>query len=491
MLALRRSRLLARHLGSGIKSVGGKRASTSITKSSVETGLFATAAAVLTKITMATPTTIRLDVRQKPTFYVPGMEDEENAKKASELLQRNHQEHHIFFNREGFHNHIVHHILTLYALGADPAQLQRHYDANALYQRPTMPVHESDVEAMSDPSKFQRYLSDERHYHDYLVFFQQEMQAKGWQNVVNEYLFAGDERADDLLVRTFAGFLHPLIHLGFGIEFQQPAIVAEAMAQAAVHDSWIGKLLVSAEKAARVEPPKDGGKTLAALLREIHDDEEVRNAARWSDGNKIRDGVIARAGARMLSYATQFVVRPQDDVARKTAEMINAAVLFAGAAQRPTKAVKFDFYFIHCVNASIFFSAFLRQPWLSDDSKRRLLEWKARLDLAMYASRRAPDLLVDEIVRYRPRRPGADPIRRALEVDDDGHAAKLVRALCHAKKACEQFDGEPGFEINGDMWDQLLHMAVDSVEASEPHWVRSAGFDEAWRAVQDRPHAAL
>ena len=31
-----------------------------------------------------------------------------------------------------------------------------------------------------------------------------------------------------------------MIHLGFGIEFNQPAIIAEALAQAAVHDNEIG-----------------------------------------------------------------------------------------------------------------------------------------------------------------------------------------------------------------------------------------------------------
>lgn len=38
-----------------------------------------------------------------------------------------------------------------------------------------------------------------------------------------------------LLLMDFTGFLHPIIHLGFGVEFQQPAIIAEALAQAAVH----------------------------------------------------------------------------------------------------------------------------------------------------------------------------------------------------------------------------------------------------------------
>lgn len=345
---------------------------------------------------------------------------------------------------------------------------------------------------MSDPAKFKQHLGDEEYYHDYLIFFQQEMRVKGWQAVVNEYLFAGDDRADGLLVRTFAGFLHPIIHLGFGIEFQQPAIIAEALAQAAAHSDWIGKIFLPAEEATRKNPPADGGKRLTQLLYEIHADEELKTAPHWSDGNKIRDGLIARAPKRMLSYATQYAVRPEDDLGKKTAEMINAAVLYTGAAQHPPKEIKFDFYFMHCVNCSIFHSAFLVQDWLSDTSKRRLLEWKGRNDLVMYASRRAPDMLVDEIKQYKPRKPGSDVFARVLEIEDDGHASKLVRALANGKQVCEKYnsDEEVG-EVKGEMWDQLLHMAIDSVEKTELRWVRSAGFDEAWEPVRERAMAVL
>ena len=41
---------------------------------------------------------------------------------------------------------------------------------------------------------------------------------------------------------AWIGFLHPIIHLGFGVEFKQPAIIAEALAEAAVHDNWIGMI---------------------------------------------------------------------------------------------------------------------------------------------------------------------------------------------------------------------------------------------------------
>ena len=39
----------------------------------------------------------------------------------------------------------------------------------------------------------------------------------------------------------------------------------------------------------------------------------------------------------------------------------------------------------------------MKQGWLSDANKVRLLEWKVRMDLAMYASRKCPDIHLDEI----------------------------------------------------------------------------------------------
>jgi hypothetical protein len=62
---------------------------------------------------------------------------------------------------------------------------------------------------MSNHEHFKKYLGNEKYYQDFLIFFQQEMDKKGWENVLNEYVFAGDERADDLLTRLYAGRSHP------------------------------------------------------------------------------------------------------------------------------------------------------------------------------------------------------------------------------------------------------------------------------------------
>ena len=61
------------------------------------------------------------------------------------------------------------------------------------------------MQDLSDYKKFHQYLGDERYYHDYLVFFQKEIDNKGYEEVINEYLLQGDERAEDMLCRLYAG----------------------------------------------------------------------------------------------------------------------------------------------------------------------------------------------------------------------------------------------------------------------------------------------
>jgi len=262
----------------------------------------------------------------------------------------------------------------------------------------------------------------------------------------------------------------------------------------------MGSFFHGAEEAAsKLKEKQQKSKTLVKLLDEIQADSALSTAPQWSDGNKIRDGILARQPEKMIHYASQYFILPTDDLEEKVAEMTNACVYFTGGAQRPSKVVKYDFYYMHCVNSSIFFSAFMKQEWLSRENKVRILEWKGRNDLAMYASRRSPKILLDEIVNYEPKEPvsgGPEKdwealFKRVKDFDDDGHAAKLLRALAHGKQICKKYEGGEEYRIKGDMWEKLGHMAIDSVQADGAHWVRSAGFDEAWEDVPDRPKAAL
>lgn len=103
----------------------------------------------------------------------------------------------------------------MYALGASPDEIRTAYDRNQSYQRPAYPVDADVVKAMHDKAKFQEYLYKEKHYSNYLVFFQEEIDAKGVGDVLNEYLFKGDERAESMLSRLFGGGL--TVHCNFRI----------------------------------------------------------------------------------------------------------------------------------------------------------------------------------------------------------------------------------------------------------------------------------
>lgn len=102
-------------------------------------------------------------------------------------------------------DHIVHHLLAIYALGATPGEIEQSYDDNLSYQRKPLPVNQKIVSDLKDPANFKKYIGQENYYNDYLVFFKNEIQEKGYQTIVKEYLFKGDEASDDLLARTYAG----------------------------------------------------------------------------------------------------------------------------------------------------------------------------------------------------------------------------------------------------------------------------------------------
>ncbi|KIW68530.1 hypothetical protein PV04_04469 [Phialophora macrospora] len=435
---------------------------------------------------MATASRIELDPAAAGVYHVPDISAEAGTV-GSQLLQENHDKYHMYFNTSGFHNHIAHHLLTIYALGASPEEIKKAFDFNHTYQRQQFPVKERNVESMDDPEEFKKFLGKEQYFHDFEVFFRKQIEEKGWEQVLNEHVFARTEHAERILDRMFAGFLHPLIHLGFGVEFKQPAIIVEALAQACTHDGWPGSFLHFAEEAAK---STKSSKSLVQLINSARANDKLRKSAHWEDGNKLSDGVFVRAPDEMIALASQWSVKPEE-LEQKTAEMINAAIYFTGAAQKPGKQVKFDFYYMHSVNCSIFFSAFVKEPWMKVEDKARLLEWKGRIDLALYVSRACPELLIDEINNYQPKHPSdgwSGIIRRVDQFLDDGHASKLVRALANSEQACKPYEKQPEdvFPIKGDMFLKLGHMAIDSVEASGPKWVRSAGFEEAWEEIPAR-----
>ncbi|TLD19723.1 hypothetical protein PspLS_09495 [Pyricularia sp. CBS 133598] len=458
--------------------------------------------------TMATPN--RIHIAPDNTGLLKISQNTDAAKIVTELLQKDLEEHHVFFNKEGFHNHIVHHLLSLYGTSAGPSSLQKAWEGNTSYQRPVQPPHASATPAqLADWATAKQYLGKEQYYPDFLAFFRREIETSSVPDVLNRYVFnEGDERADDMLIRLFGGFVHPLIQLMYGIEWNQPVIVAEGLAQACVHRDDLRTFMLGAETLSREQRQKghDEMGSILSLYEAIPRDEKISSAAREEDANKMRDGVLSRAGDEMAALAARVRVKPEE-LHERTVEMFNAAVYVAAGAAvaRPVKHAKFDFFLIHHVNVSPILLSINAASWIPTAAKVRLLEWKIRIDLVQYAARAVPSLSLERIAAYQPKPKDdkftaaaesgsssnvGDLVSRLHDLDDDGHAIKLVRAAAICQQVSEPLEDKMGDRLplrGREVWNKVHHLIVDAAEGPGPRWVRTTGLESAWKDVPDAP----
>jgi len=302
------------------------------------------------------------------------------------------------------------------------------------------------------------------------------------------------------------------MHLGYGLEFNQPAIVAEALADAAIHDAFMGTICFPAEQVStRCKTSADT--SLMSLVKLLQEDNSIRaSISEEETHNKLATDLMIREPHRLIDIVSRYRVTAES-LDRKLAEMAQTSVYILAAAQRPDKALALDFYMMHAANLSVFYPVFLTQTWISSENKCRLLEWKGRLDLAIFASCKAPVLHPDRIASYAPVRPsGWEAIfSRACLYGDDGHTAKLIRAVTLAAAEYEKFpDVLPlSPEIGYKFFLQIAHMVLDCVEEMDeptykrPHveyfpdtdeevlrlvarWIRFAGTEIAWKDIKAR-----
>lgn len=419
---------------------------------------------------------------------------------ANGLLQKNHDEWHVLFRDKAGHNHAAHSILTCLSLGATAEDIQRAYDDILPIQRAIPPVDHGLVARLEDDEVFRAKMCDPAQYGNFLTFFRRKIDEDGWRAVVQQYVFSRSSLAEVVFSRMYDGAYHPFIHLGFGMEFEQPSIIAEGLAQAAVdNDSHIGRLLFESEAAAANDAAAAGSsattvrKSLIELMHEVRKDDTIRNAPKWEQVPvTMRLGITTGAIPELSAIAKQFTV-PPEALEQRTAEMMSTCAYLAGAAQRAGKRNKIDFFHMHAVTSSIFLPVVLRQTWISEQDKIRLVEWKGRADLAWYAASGCAALDGRAVADYEGTFSAGDMAWEALfaavcREHDDGHVAKFVRAVKHGEEFSRAFEREEpaaaaAFPVQGDMWLKIARMAFDTTKdvPMDQKWLFGSGFDQAWQ----------
>lgn len=124
-------------------------------------------------------------------------------------------------------------MLAIYAMGANGELLREGYKNDASYQRP---IGKSPA-PISD-NNFADHLGDMKYYQAYLEFFSDQLVTKGIDKTFEDYLYskrvnfndraeADGSRQPEMFSRFMSGLMHPLIHVGYGLEFGLLGIIAE------------------------------------------------------------------------------------------------------------------------------------------------------------------------------------------------------------------------------------------------------------------------
>ncbi|KAK8864191.1 hypothetical protein IAR55_001437 [Kwoniella newhampshirensis] len=354
----------------------------------------------------------------------------ESTKTVREVLEENDRGYDIYESRRFAHNHFSHSVLTRYALGAPPQALRDTWihDRDHLVSLDPRGADRKDVDASKVPAKIDRdnwgdrkYIGWKGNYSRYLVFFHEEIDRLGSLATVEKYVFsaeanwepfklAGGEECQPphMLDRLMGGVLHPFIHVGFGLEFGDRVVLAEGLAEAAVHqDEIIGRLItpeylkqlarpvdlstahlrrpardVSSEDTLQASTPR--GPRLGRSILEIYailTTSSKTTPPKYDTDSMINDKLIAateEGRAQALRGLVDEWSLSDDELAdgkagweRKYEEIAVFVTLLACGTGRQGHAPRVDFFLMHALTSSIFLPSYL--PQMTIPQRRTLL----------------------------------------------------------------------------------------------------------------------
>ncbi|KIM43869.1 hypothetical protein M413DRAFT_443747 [Hebeloma cylindrosporum] len=312
---------------------------------------------------------------------------------ARSYLQQDYERHHGFFNYRGFHNHTPFHILVEWALGGNEEHLEaiwnQHLAIERLAHRSPAPITEQT---------FNKYLGDEEYYQGYLYFFSDLVLKKPIHDVVEEWIFLPkanfggyNGHQPEMLNRLLAGVLHPMLFLGYGLEFSLPGLVAEGLTQAAVHKVGSSALLPkSMFDTPGTRRPGTHVHAFSVLSRIIRD-------RRFNNFVGSFDDVQSKHGDAIQQYAAEWTVDGTNikEVASKVRELtfLNVMLYVVGGWRDGEGFHIADFTLMHLVTSSMTLTSYMA-VLTSPMAKSLLLRAYFTRSLAYYISRGRPPLPV-------------------------------------------------------------------------------------------------
>jgi len=322
-----------------------------------------------------------------------------------------------------------------------------------------------------------------------------------------------------------SGVYHPFIHLGYGLEFSSPMVVAEGLAITAMHkpavkcilDSPTGAISSAVDAAMNVLasmtstlgitaiPPTTDQKNPSALsiINTIYEDRSLDSSVKWEDPMKF-PAVLSRAPEKIKEYTKMWVIDSgsKDNINARMKELISISMVLYSGTTRPGNDIKLDFFLMHSLTSALFLPIFVSQLTLAQAA--RILQAHFAVTLALYVSRGRPRLhLADNLSSYKSELSGykediTNPWLKVIEraiAHDDAHVVKALRSLVYGGTYLAH--GDKGGELketpeethtthdHSHYWLNSAKMTLDAIR--DGRWWNQAGvgFDQVWDGRSD------
>ncbi|KAJ6454209.1 hypothetical protein C8R45DRAFT_1038361 [Mycena sanguinolenta] len=443
------------------------------------------------------------------------------AKVLEELLHRDYLAHHCFFNDRGFHNHLPHHLVAAYDMGASPALMRLIYEDLA----PTLLPINRQGEDITERNWTAR-LGDRTAYGSYLAFFMDEIKGKGIEETMRKYVMAPEANGNGslMLARFLGGALHPFLQVGIGAEFGQDYMIAQGLAMATVTSAETSGFVL--DKPSGLPEIADTGKgvTLLGLLREVYDSDLLKPILPYEPDaflstrfkrftkNPDRGTELARIYAKWSIDTTLTGAAAEQEFANKAEECLVQATLLLAATGRPNHAPRLDFFLMHILTSALCIPSLL--SIIPDPvHKAQLLQGYARSSALFVLLRGRPRINIPLLMSYTefPRPPahappgGPDALGGPNSVGEtnpwlaiaqnalhhkDAHVLKVVRTLyyCAVKyggKVAGSAIGardEKGEEthVGTGIMDGTIFVRAAGVVSDMMGWIAYGGKEHEW-----------
>ncbi|TIC02338.1 hypothetical protein E3Q18_00341 [Wallemia mellicola] len=419
-----------------------------------------------------------------------------STKLVRSLTDHDFAERDAYFNRKGFHNHFIHGVYAAYSLGAQPKTIQRIADALASYQQPLRPVEKGTPINQSNWNDKQ-LLGKRDNYPTYLNYFREEVdKTKDTASLLDKYIYSriANEVGVDMLSRFFSGLIHPIIHLGYALEFEhvdnKREVLAQALAWTATHPSDFSAVL---PQDLWSNPEKENAQRKSSLQVYFDVLKDEKYSANSPDTPTLNhdfpvSATVKSAGGMLLEEASHFdlpasdIPKRQDELCRELA--YTAMLMYASGGYKAGKKFKPEFILVHILNSSHFIP-FILHYTPSAINKRLLLSAYFRVILTVYVSRGRPSLDAEVI---KKREIPEDETNIWLGIVDDGlkqddeHVLKAIRTLAfHDSKYSEDVPPEvSSVSLDGSIWSRVAHQHINAFKSGSAWSYERPGFEESW-----------